>query len=393
MSKFWEVVNNAESENPEIRIYGNIADRKSFFGNETAPEGFAKALEEFRGKPLTVRINSSGGSVFAAHAIYNLIKSYTGNVTAIIDGLAASAATIIAVAADKIIMPSNSMMMIHDPMITLDGSLNEAELQECIDALKPIKESIVSAYLNRAKVPAEELHAMMKNTTWLTAKECLAKGFCDEIAGKVDIVMDKNFLVANQIRHPLTDEDVTQIKNKTEVKTTMNEDLKKMLEKAANALGFTITALSPGMVGDLSPAVKPQQTEPQPQNQEMQRQDPLLQNQEAQNEPPQSADAAVMAERQRILALDALSNGNATVQRIINMAKENGRTAEEVKDYIEIINKAAADTSPDKKFMKDLVNDKKNSGIEDVTGQPGAGYSEQETDAMRTERMSNMMMR
>ena len=152
-------------------------------------------------------------------------------------------------------------------MITLDGSLNEAELQECIDALKPIKESIVSAYLNRAKVPAEELHAMMTNTTWLTAKECLAKGFCDEIAGKVDIVMDKNFLVVNQIRHPLTDEDVTQIKNKTEVKTTMNEDLKKMLEKAANALGFTITALSPGMVGDLPPAVKPQQTEPQPQNQ------------------------------------------------------------------------------------------------------------------------------
>ena len=249
--------------------------------------------------------------------------------------------------------------------------------------------------VNRQSVQAlaEELHAMMKNTTWLTAKECLAKGFCDEIAGKVDIVMDKNFLVVNQIRHPLTDEDVTQIKNKTEVKTKMNEDLKKMLEKAANALGFTITALSPGMVGDLPPAVKPQQTEPQPQNQEMQRQDPLLQNQEAQNEPPQSADAAVMAERQRILALDALSNGNATVQRIINMAKENGRTAEEVKDYIEIINKAAADTSPDKKFMKDLVNDKKNSGIEDVTGQPGAGYSEQETDAMRTERMSNMMMR
>ena len=73
MSKFWEVVNNAESENPEIRIYGNIADRKSFFGNETAPEGFAKALEEFRGKPLPVRINSSGGSVFASHPLYNLM--------------------------------------------------------------------------------------------------------------------------------------------------------------------------------------------------------------------------------------------------------------------------------------------------------------------------------
>lgn len=173
----------------------------------------------------------------------------------------------------------------------------------------------------------------------------------------------------------------------------MNEDLKKMLEKAANALGFTITALAPGMVGDPPQAAKPQQTEPHPQNQEMQSQDPLLQNQEAKNDSPQSADAAVMAERQRILALDALSNGNITVQQIINMAKENGRTAEEVKDYIEIINKAAADASPDKKFMKDLVNDKKNSGIEDVTGQPGAGYSEQETDAMRTERMSNMMMR
>lgn len=386
MNKFWEVVNTADPGNAEIRIYGTITDRKSWFGNETAPEGFAQALEGFQGKPLTVRINSSGGSVFAAHAIYNLIKSYAGNVTAIIDGLAASAATIIAVAADKIIMPSNSMMMIHDPMITLDGSLNEAELQECIDALKPIKESIVSAYLNRAKVPAAELHTMMKDTTWLTAKECLAKGFCDEIAGKVDIVMDKNFLVVNQIRHPLTDEDVMQIKNKTEVKTTMNEDLKKMLEKVANALGFTITALAPGMVGDPPPAAKPQQTEQQPQNQE-------AENQEPQDQQLQSESEAVMAERQRLLALDALNNGNTVVQQIINMAKKNGRTAEEIKDYVEIINKAAANPTSDKNFMKDLVSDKKKSGIEDVIGQPGVGLSEQETDAMRTERMSNMMMR
>lgn len=373
MNRFWKVINTAESKNAEIRIYGVIADKKSWGGNETAPEGFAQALESFQNKPLTIRINSSGGSVFAAHAIYNLVKSYTGEVTAIIDGLAASAATIIAVAADKIIMPTNSMMMVHDPMITLDGAMNEAELQECINALRPIKESIVSAYLNRVTVSAEELCRMMADTTWLTAKECLEKGFCDEIAGKVDIMLDHNFLVVNQIRHPLTGEDVEKIKNKTEVKSIMNDELMKMLEKAANALGLTVTAKNP--TGNMNDVV---QTKTEVAEKLVESGAQIM-----------DENAVVMTERQRMLALDALDNGSTVVRQIINMAKETGKTVEDVQAYIDIINKAP--DTPAMDYVKNLVADKQESGIENVTGNPGTNA--QETDAIRTERMSNMMMK
>ena len=126
----------------------------------------AEELKALDGCPLTIRINSSGGSVFAAHAIHNLIKAYAGPVTVVIDGIAASAASIIAVAAKKIIMPANSMMMIHDPMVALKGYHNAEELKSCLDALAATKDSIVSAYLGRSKVSAEALSSFTIRRKW-----------------------------------------------------------------------------------------------------------------------------------------------------------------------------------------------------------------------------------
>lgn len=170
-SKFWQVKNEVNG-NSEILLYGPIAGESSWWGDEVTPRSFAEDLESLGGKDVTVRINSGGGDVFAAHAIHNQLVAYKGRVTVVIDGLAASAATIIAVAGDRIIMPSNALFMIHNPAIGLSDYYGAEELLKAAEALNTIKGSIVAAYRKRCKASAEELAAMMDAETWMGAAEC-----------------------------------------------------------------------------------------------------------------------------------------------------------------------------------------------------------------------------
>ena len=373
MSKFWKVVNKANGKNAEILIYGNIVDKRGWSSDGTAPDGFAEDLRKLNGCPLTLRINSSGGSVFAAHAIHNLIKSYAGPVTAVIDGIAASAATIIAMAAEKVVMPSNSMMMIHDPMIGLNGYHNEEDLEDFLNALKKIKESIVSSYLGRSKLSAEALSRMMKASTWLTAKECLDMGFADEIVGRVDAVLDGNILVVNQIQHTLTDDDVKQIKDKMEVNAQMDESkaFKAFWQNLCAMLGIAVNTAEP--VVPAANVIKPQ----------------------TENEAPPEGEAtpaapvdAVAAERSRMLALEAADNGNAIIHKMIDYAKKNGQTVDEIKPYLDIINEHK-DQAP--QLVQNMITDNQESGVDQVTGQPGAGMSEEEKDRIQADNMAEMM--
>ena len=378
MNKFWKFVNKGNG-NAEILIYGNIADERSWFGKETVPDGFAEELKALNGCPLTIRINSSGGSVFAAHAIHNLIKAYAGPVTAVIDGIAASAASIVAVAAKKIIMPSNSMMMIHDPMVGLQGYHNAEELQGYLDALKAIKDSIVAAYLGRSKVSAEALSKMMKDTTWLTAKECLDMGFADEIIGKVDAVLDGNILVVNQIQHQLSDNDAEKIKNKLEVKAKMNENnaFNAFWQHICAMLGIPVTG-NAAANGAKPPenSIKPQESGAKP-----------VENGAKPAGIEASADL-VTAERNRMLALEAADDGTEMVHQVIDYAKKNGQTADEIKPYLDIIKEHKAQ-APD--MIKNLISDNQDSGVDNVTGQPGSGMSEEEKDRIQADKMANIM--
>ena len=139
--RFWQIKNQVNGSG-EILLYGPIASSRSWFNDTVTPQEFARDLESLNGKDVTVRINSGGGDVFAAHAIHNQLVAYKGRVTVIIDGLAASAATIVAMAGQKIIMPSNSMMMIHNPAIGMDDYYTAEDLQKYVDALTAIKGSI-----------------------------------------------------------------------------------------------------------------------------------------------------------------------------------------------------------------------------------------------------------
>ncbi|HWR66077.1 MAG TPA: head maturation protease, ClpP-related [Bellilinea sp.] len=178
---FWRLTDATESESgeAEIEFYGYISEY-SWWDDDVTPAKFkADLINIGKGGPVTVRINSGGGEVYAASVIRAMLMDYPGKVTARIDGLCASAATLVAMAGDVVKMQDSGYFMIHDPSVLTWG--NEEELQEAIDFLAKIKEGLVDAYVNKTKMEPEKLAQMMKDTTWMTAKQAHEMGFVDEV--------------------------------------------------------------------------------------------------------------------------------------------------------------------------------------------------------------------
>jgi ATP-dependent protease ClpP protease subunit len=180
MNKFWNFRNQDDTEIAELLLYGDISS-ETWWGDEITPQQFANDLSAQGGKDINVRINSPGGDVFAAHTIFNLLQSYTGKVTVYVDGLAASAATIIMLAGQKCIMPSNSVMMIHNPAVGLCGYYAADDMVKMSNDLGIIKQSIMNAYKTKCKLDDDQLSQLMDDETWLTADLAKQYGFADEI--------------------------------------------------------------------------------------------------------------------------------------------------------------------------------------------------------------------
>lgn len=175
MRKFWNWVKNEGVR--ELRLEGAIAE-ESWFGDEVTPQIFRSELNAGSGD-ITVWINSVGGDVFAASQIYTALKEYSDSVEVKIDGIAASAASVIAMAGDIVSMAPTAMMMIHDPSTVAIGDAEE--MRAAIKMLSEVKESIISAYELKTKLPRDQIGRMMKAETWINAKKALELGFADEI--------------------------------------------------------------------------------------------------------------------------------------------------------------------------------------------------------------------
>lgn len=176
--KFWNWVKNEGAlEERTLFLNGEISD-ETWYGDEVTPQLFSDELNAGNGN-ITVWINSPGGDVFAAAQIYNMLKSYKGNVTVRIDSLAASAASVIAMAGDTVEMSPVAMLMIHNPSTIVAG--NTADMQHAIEMLDEVKESILNAYEAKTGMRRNKLAALMDNETWLNAKKALELGFCDRI--------------------------------------------------------------------------------------------------------------------------------------------------------------------------------------------------------------------
>ncbi len=180
--KFWQFRNQTDSDEAELILYGDISN-ESWYGDEITPQQFSDDLNALGTvNNITVRINSGGGDVFAAQAIGNRLEQHAAFVTAKIDGLCASAATIIACHCNKVVAANDSVYMVHPVKMGMFGFADEAELNKRIDALKVIRDSIVSLYARKTGRPEDEVGALMDASAWLTGEQAKDEGFVDELA-------------------------------------------------------------------------------------------------------------------------------------------------------------------------------------------------------------------
>lgn len=181
MDKFWNWVRNEAdegiSEERTLFLTGEISD-VTWYGDEVTPQIFRDELESGTGD-IRVIISSPGGDVFAASTIYNLLRDYKGHVHVVIDSLAASAASVIAMSGDKISISPVGMYMIHNPMMCAGG--NQQDLEKAIEVLSEVKESIINAYMFRTGLSHKKISEMMDNETWMNARKAVELGFADEI--------------------------------------------------------------------------------------------------------------------------------------------------------------------------------------------------------------------
>lgn len=174
--KFWNWVRN-EGESAVLVLNGEISD-ETWFGDEVTPKLFKDDLDKCQGD-ISVWINSPGGDVFAAAQIYNMLMDYPHNVTIKIDGLAASAASVIAMAGTEVQMSPVAMMMIHNPMTVAIG--DSAEMQRAIAMLDEVKESIMNAYEIKTGLTRAKISHLMDAESWFNAKKAVELGFADKI--------------------------------------------------------------------------------------------------------------------------------------------------------------------------------------------------------------------
>lgn len=368
MKKCWRINNALDGGAPEILLYGILSD-ESWYGDEVTPQAFAADLRALGGRDVTVRINSPGGDVFAAQAIYNQLVSYSGKVTAQVDGVAASAAVLIVCAADVAVMPSNALLMIHNPAVGLLGSFDAEELTKYAGYLTTVKQAIINAYQKKINLDAKKVSKLMDLETWMTAQEAREYGFIDSVTGEPNIqnmAIKENLFVVNSISCDLKQfKNVDGLKRAMKGEKNVGENSESVLEKIKNLLGIQ-GAPQNAMGGD---AAKPT----------------------AEEELQQAVALAMEKEQVRNAALDALNDNNPVIMAIINAAKQSGQTAEQVKPYIDAAKQQTGEKTPQDAALENirkLITDNMNSGAGEVKAK---GQETAEGEKEENLRMNNYL--
>lgn len=346
MKKFW----NKSSASADIFIYGDITSSK-WDDTDTTAKSFVDDLNSFGGKPVTVHINSGGGDVFAGLAISNAIKNYSGGVTVSIDGIAASAASLIACGGAKVTMASNALYMLHLPATMLFGFYNAPTLDKVKNALAAIESSIVKTYedrLTRADVPQDkraDVSAMIHSETWLTAAQAQSYGFIDEITDAVEMKIDdaNKLLIVNSLNVDMKNFDEQKLRQALEVKPMNVQNEQSFFDKLTASIKEALT-----------PVEKPATSAPA--------------------EAPPVVDAAQIRQQElsRIRDLQALKGDNSAINALIDVAIGKGNTVDEIKPYVDALGKIPTpkvDNAAEK--IVAVIRDQMQSGAEGVTGGDG----------------------
>ncbi len=188
MRHFWNWVRN-EDDTRTLYLEGVIAE-ESWFADDITPAMFKEELFSGNG-PITIHLNSPGGDCIAASQIYTMLMDYPGDVTIQIDGMAASAASVIAMAGTRVTMSPTSLMMIHNPFTMAMGDTEE--MRKAIQLLDEVKESIINAYQIKTGLSRARISHLMDGETWMNALKAKELGFCDEVlyTGAEDLPNDQ----------------------------------------------------------------------------------------------------------------------------------------------------------------------------------------------------------
>lgn len=367
MIKFWNFIRNSGTDSAELLLYGELCSDEPWYTDDyVAYRQFIQELKSVEESTIHLRINSPGGEVMAANAIFNQLKECGKTIIAHIDGMCASAATIPLMAADKIIASCNAMILIHDPLVCLMGYYNHQELDEIMEFCDKIKASIIATYRSRMKdVTEEEFDKLMTEERWLDAHEAQDIGLVDEVAySDITDVQDKGkYLVVNSVRVkkeyfknlPVNRRNGVDIEHMQSVNTEKNNKggSKHMDEEEIR----TPEALK-DKYPDLCQAI---------------------------------AEEAAEKERKRIQDLDKISHS------VPSDMLEDAKYGKEPLDAKDLAFKAlAAEKGAGKEFLKKMKNDADESGAGEVPPSPESGDAENEAGAgekkkdVDEERISNL---
>lgn len=213
-NKFWNVVTSNDTDSAEITLYGDVLDSlpRDWWTNEViegqyiTPEGFMDDLAAVRGKSeVVIKLNSCGGDVYTGIAIHNAIKGLSGHKTVIVEGIAASAASVIACAGDEVQVYPGSIMMIHGVSTMFADWMTLADLKKAVKSVDAVERSIAAIYSAKTGIEEDAVRNMMSNELWMTGAQAIEKGFADTMLGDngmtASLSADKKMLLVAGVRH------------------------------------------------------------------------------------------------------------------------------------------------------------------------------------------------
>ena len=223
----------------KVVLYLHGVVGSGWFGDISC-EGVRNELDGVSAKEIEVHIHSNGGDAFEGVAICNYLRNHPAKITAIVDGMCASAASVIAMGADKVIMPSNTVMMVHRAATMAFG--NAVTLRKRADMLKDVDESLIESYTSRFKGEHFELESLLDHETYMSASKAKSYGFCDEVTAPVKNASEETDGPDEEDDNPNPTPEENSGKDDTKESKTDNEEKekqdKKQVENAERAMRF-----------------------------------------------------------------------------------------------------------------------------------------------------------
>ena len=375
-TKFWNMASVGEDEG-EITLYGDVMSQQPVDwwtgepepGLYITPEGFMEDLATVKDKSrVTVKLNSCGGDLYTGIAIHNALKALSGEVNVVVEGIAASAASVIMCAGDTVTVYPGSLVMIHGVSVLLWDSLNIQDMKQLIKGMDASERAVAEIYDGKTGLGVDTLRSMMTKETWMTGREALEKGFADAIKEDEDdpdmsMSHDRKVLYVNGIGH--------NVEGLRHIPGTIP------IQKSAKPAARPAANKRP-----TNQAAKPEGGKNHMTLEELKAQEPDLVSQIEQAAvgaaTAQTTDA-VTAERQRLAAIDSIA-ASIPDQKMVHDAKygDNPCTAQEL--CFRVMQQSAASGQT---FLANYEKDGAASGVGDVGAAPngGAGVNQEEQDA------------